>query len=139
MKKQFLSIFLLAIFSCVNGQKLKNNLFQDENSATTENKLTTAKKNIDQAFVAYSENNLEKSKYFIDQSQKQGVKTADFYFMLGAYMYRTKELKAAKRYWKIAYKEGGCWECKELLEKLENDKNVEEDISQKVKTYLEKK
>lgn len=140
MKLKILTILIISILSNkMIAQKLKNNIFQDENSATTENKMNVAKLNIDKAFIAYSENNIEKSKYFIDQSQRQGIKTGDFYFLLGAYMYRTEEYKAAKRYWKIAFKEGGCWECKDLLEALDKNQLTNEMILKKVNSYLEKK
>src|SRR5690606_14017634 len=141
MNRFVLVVFLIIIvpFRMNSQKKLKNHLFQDENSATTENKINIAKLNIDKAYIAYSNDNLEKSKYFIDQSQKQGVKSGDFYLLLGAYMYRTQEFKAAKRYWKIAHKEGGCWECKSLLDKLENEEPTSDIIAEKVKDYIGEK
>lgn len=129
-------IFVISVTTIGNAQKkLRTTIFQDENSATTEIKSNTAKANMDKAFAAYVENNLEKSKYFIDQSQRQGIKTGDFYFLLGAYMYRTEEIRAAKRYWKIAHKEGGCWECKELLDNIDNQEITIQLISKIVDEY----
>ncbi len=139
--KDVVIIFVLILSLNSFGQrKLKNNLFQDENSAVTENKLNISKESVKKAYFAYYDNNLEKAKYFIDQSQREGIKIGDFYFLLGAYMYRTKEYKAAKRYWKISFKEGGCWDCKKLLDvvtKNENDEEILKLIDQKVKNFVE--
>jgi hypothetical protein len=141
MKK--IALIFLALILSINSfgqRKLKNNIFQDENSAVTENKLKMAEENVKEAYFAYYANDLEKAKYFIDQSQRAGTKIGDFYFLLGAYMYRTKEIKAAKRYWKISHKEGGCWDCKKLLDLLvqnENDEEIPKLIDQKVKVYVE--
>ncbi|MBP0904200.1 hypothetical protein ACFSKN_08035 [Mariniflexile gromovii] len=141
MKIKFIIALVLLLTPVISiaQKKIKTSIFQDENSATTEIKLKTAKSNLDNAFEAYNENKLEKAKYFIDQSQRQDVKLGDFYFLLGAYMYRTKEFKAANRYWKISHKEGGCWECKELLDNIENDKIIEKLINEKVINYLNEK
>ena len=133
MKNIIFALFLLLTLN-LNAQQ---NIFGvPQNSATTQNKMNLAQKNINQAYKAYFEGNIEKAKYFIDQSQEHGFKSGDFYFLLGAYMYRTEEFKAAKRYWKISHKEGGCWECKEYLEKLKNKEPVESLILVKVKLYL---
>lgn len=99
--------------------------------------MDLAKNYTDQAYIAYAEGNLEKSKYYVDQSQENGFKSGDFYYLLGAYMYRTNEMKAAKRYWNIAYKEGGCWDCKEYLEKLKNKEQLDEILMQKAKHYVD--
>jgi len=107
-----------------------------KNSARTQLQIDESRTNIENAYLAYNERNLEKSKYYIDQSQRDGFKSGDFYFLLGVYMYHTNEMKAAKRYWKIAHKEGGCWECKELLEKLAANEPLSEIIDQKVVGYI---
>jgi|SRR5690554_1980128 len=140
MKKVILFFIILFSLNGFGQRKLKNNIFQDENSATTENNLNMSKEYVKQAYFAYYDNDLEKAKYFIDQSQREGVKIGDFYFLLGAYMYRTKEIKAAKRYWKISHKEGGCWDCKKLLDLInqnENDEEITKLINQKVNNYIE--
>lgn len=139
--KRTLILIVILIISCFNinaQKKLKNNIFQDENSAITNIKLNTANAHMQKALKAYLDNDIEKSKYYIDQSQRQGVKTVEFYFLLGAYMYKTEEFKAAKRYWKIAFKEGGCWECKELLELLKKKNPLETKILKIVKDYSDK-
>ena len=129
-------IFALFFLLTLNLNAQQNIFGVPQNSATTQNKMNLAQKKINQAYKAYFEGNIEKAKYFIDQSQEHGFKSGDFYFLLGAYMYRTEEFKAAKRYWKISHKEGGCWECKEYLEKLKNKEPVESLILVKVKLYL---
>ena len=137
--KKYLSFWLLfLVFTESNAQKNKKNLFQEENSTKTESKIILAKMKLDSAYVSYDNLFVEKSKYFLDQSKKLGIKSGDFYFLLGAYMFRKYEFRAAKRYWKIAYTEGDCWECKELLSKLENKESIEVDIIKKVRTYLAK-
>ncbi|UUF15422.1 MULTISPECIES: hypothetical protein [Flavobacterium] len=135
MKKTILFILFLTI---TNSHAQQNIFGVPQNSATTQSKMDIAKKYTDQAYIAYADGNIEKSKYFIDQSQKDGFKSGDFYYLLGAYMYRTNELKAAKRYWNIAYKEGGCWECKEYLEKLKNKEPLENILLANAKNYVEK-
>lgn len=120
----------------LTAQAQQNIFGVPQNSATTQSKMDLAKNNIDQAYLAYSEGNLEKCKYFVDQSQEHGFKSGDFYFLLGTYMYYTKELKAAKRYWNIAFKEGGCWDCKELLEKLKNKQPLDDIVKKKVDLYV---
>ncbi|WP_417942500.1 hypothetical protein [Flavobacterium sp. RS13.1] len=134
MVKIFHLILLLMTFSLSAQQ----NIFGvPQNSATTQSKMDLAKNYINQAYIAYAEGNLEKSKYYVDQSQEHGFKSGDFYYLLGAYMYRTNEMKAAKRYWNIAYKEGGCWDCKEYLEKLKNKEQLEEILMQKAKNFVD--
>lgn len=133
--KKYLSFWLL-LFVVTESNAQKNK--QEENSTKTESKIILAKMKLDSAYVSYDNLFVEKSKYFLDQSQKLGIKSGDLYFLLGAYMFRKYEYKAAKRYWKIAYTEGDCWECKELLSKLENKESIEVDIIKKVRAYLAK-
>ncbi|MFD2726776.1 hypothetical protein [Hyunsoonleella rubra] len=133
MKNIFVILILL---STINLYSQQNIFGVPQNSATTQSKMDLASKNINQAYVAYFEGNIEKAKYFVDQSQKHGFKSGDFYFLLGAYMYKTDELKAAKRYWKISHKEGGCWECKQYLEKLKNNEPIDSLILEKVRLYV---
>lgn len=133
MKKIFCLLLVLLTFT-VKSQT--NILGVPQNSATTQSKIDLAKKNIDQAYQSYIDGNIEKTKYYVDQSQKNGYKSGDFYFLLGTYMYHTEEFKAAKRYWKIAFKEGGCWECKEYLEKLEKKESLDNPLKQKAQMYL---
>jgi len=131
------NIFCIIFFTLTISSTAQQNIFGvPQNSATTQSKMDQAKNYTNQAYIAYSEGNIEKSKYFVDQSQEHGYKSGDFYYLLGAYMYRTNELKAAKRYWNIAYKEGGCWECKEYLEKLKNKEPLESILMEKAQNYV---
>jgi len=131
-------IFYILVFITFSSHAQQNIFGVPQNSATTQSKMDLAKNYTDQAYIAYAEGNLEKSKYYVDQSQENGFKSGDFYYLLGAYMYRTNEMKAAKRYWNIAYNEGGCWDCKEYLEKLKNKEQLDEILMQKAKHYVEK-
>lgn len=132
--KNILFILLTLFTFSVNAQQTVSGAPID--SATTQNKIDVAKNFVDQAYIAYTEGNLEKSKYFVDQSQREGQKTGDFYYLLGAYMYRTNKIKAAKRYWNIAHKEGGCWECKEYLDMLKKNEPLEEKLMLKAQNYV---
>lgn len=133
--KTILTLFF-ALIVTITSRGQQNFLGVPQNSATTQGKIDLAKNNINQAYLAYSEGNLEKCKYFVDQSQEHGFKSGDFYFLLGTYMYYTKEFKAAKRYWTIAHKEGGCWDCKELIEKLKNEQPLDDLVKKKVDLYI---
>jgi hypothetical protein len=130
-------IFYILVFITFSSHAQQNIFGVPQNSATTQSKMDLAKNYTDQAYIAYAEGNLEKSKYYVDQSQENGFKSGDFYYLLGAYMYRTNEMKAAKRYWNIAYNEGGCWDCKEYLEKLKNKEQLDEILMQKAKHYVD--
>lgn len=132
------TIFLTLFLIITNSYAQQSIFGVPHNSATTQSKMDIAKKYIDQAYIAYADGDINKSKYFVDQSQKDGFKSGDFYYLLGAYMYRTNELKAAKRYWNIAHKEGGCWDCKEYLEKLKNKEPLEDLLLIKAQNYATK-
>ena len=85
-----------------------------ENSAETAQKYKNAEINLEKAYDAYEEGNLEKTKYYLDQSEKKGVISPGFYFLLGQYFYVKKEYKYAKRYWNRGFNKG-CYECKEKI------------------------
>ena len=106
-----------------------------DNSAQTQAKIDYSMNSILKAYDAYIAGEIEKSKYFVDQAQKDGVKSGHFYYLLGNYMYHTEEFRAAKRYWKIAYKEGGCYDCKEYLEKLKNEEPLDDLLIARSKQY----
>jgi len=76
------------------------------------------------AYDAYNAGNLEKTKYYLDQSERNGWVSAGFYYLLGMYSYDTKNFSAAKRYWMRGFNKRGCWECKELADKMELGKPV---------------
>lgn len=86
-----------------------------ENSAQTTQKYKNAEVNLAKAYEAYEEGNLEKTKYFLDQSEKKGVVSPGFYLLLGQYFYVKEQYKYSRRYWTRGYKKLGCWECKEKI------------------------
>ncbi len=91
-----------------------------ENSAETSQKYKQAGEFLEKAYEAYEEGELEKVKYFLDQSEKDGVVSPGFYFLLGQYFFVKEKYKYAKRYWKRGFKKG-CWECKEKIEDIPED------------------
>ena len=88
-----------------------------ENSAETERRYKNAEINLSKAYEAYEEGNLEKTKYYLDHSEKKGVVSPGFYFLLGQYFFVKAEYRYAKRYWERGFKRG-CWECSEKLKEI---------------------
>src|SRR5688572_26086453 len=74
-----------------------------ENSAVTAQKYKNAEINLGKAYDAYESGDLEKTKYFLDQSEKKGVVSPGFYLLLGQYFYVKRQYKYAKRYWKRGF------------------------------------
>lgn len=90
-----------------------------ENSAETAQKYKNAEINLSKAYDAYEEGNLEKTKYFLEQSEKKGIVSPGFYFLLGQYFFVKKQYHYAKRYWNRGFKRG-CWECKDKIATIPN-------------------
>lgn len=90
-----------------------------ENSAETAQKYKNAEINLGKAYDVYEQGDLEKTKYYLDQSEKKGVVSPGFYFLLGQYFYVKKEYKYAKRYWKRGFNRG-CYECNEKIGTIPN-------------------
>lgn len=118
----FIGLFLLFIVSFSFGQVVVYNpgglpvlYVSKENSAETVQRYKNAEMNLRKAYEAYEEGNLEKTKYFLDESEKTGVVSAAFYLLLGQYFFVKEEYRYAKRYWKRGFKKHGCWECGEKL------------------------
>jgi len=120
-----LSLFVLFVFATFksSGQAVNNYnglplLYGSyENSAETAQKYKNAGSFLEKAYDAYEEGNLEKTKYFLDQSEKEGVVSPGFYLLLGQYFFVKEKYRYAKRYWKRGFKKG-CWECKEKIEEI---------------------
>lgn len=91
---------------------------RQENSATTTAKMDNAEIHLVNAYGAYNEGNLEKTRYYLDQSERHGYVNSSFYYLLGQWAYDTGNNVAAQRYWNRGYKKRGCWECKELVAKM---------------------
>ena len=85
-----------------------------EDSAETAIKYRNAEINLKRAYDAYQEGNLEKTKYYLDESERRGVVSPEFYLLLGQYFYAKQEYKYARRYWRRGFKKG-CWECNEKI------------------------
>lgn len=89
----------------------------DENSEQTAQKYKNAEINLEKAYNAYEEGDLEKTKYYLDQSEKKGVVSPGFYLLLGQYFYVKNQFNYAERYWKRGFKKG-CYECQEKLQSI---------------------
>ena len=117
--KNIILIFLLFITTTIFGQTKYYFYFpRQENSAVITAKMENAKANIDNAYKAYNQGNLEKTKYYLDQSEDDGYVSAAFYYLLGKWCYDKDKIDAADRYWMRGYRKHGCWECKELRDSL---------------------
>lgn len=97
---------------------------KQENSAVTTAKIENAKINLQKAYDTYKEGNLEKTRYYLDQSERDGMASAGFYYLLGKWCYDMKKFTAAKRYWMRGFNKRGCWECKELAEKMKEGEPI---------------
>jgi hypothetical protein len=67
-----------------------------ENSAETAQKYKNAEINLGKAYDAYEAGDLEKTKYYLNQSEKKGVVSPGFYFLLGQYFYKRKIINMPK-------------------------------------------
>lgn len=94
---------------------------RQENSATTSAKMENSNENVKKAYDAYNEGNLEKTRYFLDQSERDGYVSASFYYLLGQWCVAKGNISAALRYWNRGYNKSGCWECMDLYKKTVND------------------
>lgn len=109
------------LFTCFSASFAQNTYIyfpRQENSATTNAKMENSKIFLDKAYEAFNEGDLEKTRYYLLQSEKDGYVNASFYFLLGHWAYKTKNLTAARRYWIRGYQKRGCWECKEIADEL---------------------
>lgn len=74
------------------------------------------------ARAAYHWEELDKLKYHLDQAERNGWHSGEFYMILGHWALDTGNERAAIRYWKRGYGKWGCWDCKELIKKLKASK-----------------
>ena len=91
---------------------------RSENSAETSAKMDNSKINLENAYKAFNQGDLDKTKYYLDQSEHDGYVNASFYYLLGKWCHVNGKINAAYRYWMRGYNKYGCWECKELCDKL---------------------
>lgn len=118
MKKYFIILFL--VFVSV-GHGLAQVVFfwpRQKNATESAAERESSEINLDKAYEAYNEGNVEKTKYFLDQSERAGWTSASYYYLLGQWYFDQKRLGPAGRTWHRGYKKSGCWECKELSDKL---------------------
>ena len=120
MKKHLITVCLTLISMIVFSQVTYFYFPRQENSATTSAKMENAKINLNKAYEAYNKGDMEKTKYYLNQSERDGLVNDSFYYLLGKWCYDKGRLTAAKRYWMRGYRKRGCWECKELVVKMES-------------------
>ncbi len=116
--KKFLIAGSLSLISMISYSQVNVFYFPSgENSAQTSAKMENAQANLDLAYEAYNEGDMEKTKYYLDQSERNGMVNGSFYYLLGQWFYDEGKHVYAERYWMRGYKKRACWECKELLDK----------------------
>jgi len=110
-----LCLFLVCCFSQTKAQFW---FHRSPDPAITEANMKKSSIDLDKAYVAYNEGDMIKTRYFLDQSEKKGMVSDRFYYLLGKWSLDVGKKRAAVRYWWRGYKKHGCWECKELAEKV---------------------
>lgn len=104
----------------------------------SETQLTAEQKsheyNMKQAFEAYNAGNLDKTKYHLNQAEKDNWTSTGFYYLLGLWAYDSGDKEGAKRYWLRGYKKRSCWDCKELADKVERGELITESKNSKLST-----
>ena len=106
---------------------------RQENSAVTSAKMEAAKEFVKKAYEAYNQKDLKKTKYYLDQSERNGYTSAGFYYLLGQWCYDKGVYSSAKRYWMRGYRKSGCWECKELVTKMKLEDQADDEPEQEEK------
>jgi hypothetical protein len=88
---------------------------RQKNSTESAAEKENSEINLDKAYEAYNEGNMEKTKYYLDHSERNGWTSDSFYYLLGKWYFDKKKYSAAGKYWTKGYRKRGCWECKELM------------------------
>jgi hypothetical protein len=123
--KIFLITVLLSLISIIGFSQTTYFYFpRQENSAVTSAKMENAKINLKKAYDAYNEGDMEKTRYYLDQSERNGLVNDSFYYLLGKWCYDKEKFSAAERYWMRGYRKRGCWECKELVVKMKSGEKL---------------
>jgi len=117
-------IILVCLLYSLSGKSQTTKFYfpGEDKSIVTPGRREKAKYNLDQAYEAYNKGDLEKTRYYLGQSQDHLWKSGSFYYLLGKWCYDMKKYGSAKRYWYKGLKKYGCWECKELADKLLSEK-----------------
>ena len=111
--KSFLVLLLLCSFQDTSAQFWYKSA---PDPARTEADMQKSIQDLHKAYDAYNEGDLEKTRYYLDQSEKKGYVSDAFYYLLGQWCFDVGKYSAAKRYWMRGYDKHGCWECKELAD-----------------------
>jgi tetratricopeptide (TPR) repeat protein len=85
---------------------------------------SNSERNVEKAYEAYNSGDLKKTRYYLDQSERNGWTSASFYYLLGMWSYDTGNRTAARRYWMRGYHKRSCWDCKVLAEKMDNGQAI---------------
>ncbi len=114
MKKLGLAVVLL-LFSFTSFSQ-----WHYENSAVTEQKGKNFTIYVNNALNAYNRGNLDQTKYYLKAAKKTKWSGSRYYWLWGKYYYRKGDFGSAKKNWRKGYKKFGCWECKELINKVKS-------------------
>lgn len=77
------------------------------------------------AYEAYNSGDMEKTRYYLNQSVDNGWTDASFFYLFGKWCYDKGNKSCAKRYWKKGFRTRGCWECRELVRKMKKGGKIE--------------
>jgi len=124
MKKYLVAGFLSFVILPCLSQVTYFYFPRQENSAVTSAKMENAQINLKKAYEAYNEGDMKKTRYYLNQSERDGWTSAGFYYLLGKWCYDKGKYLTAKRYWMRAYRKKGCWECKELVLKMKSGQKL---------------
>ena len=124
MRTLLLSILIICSFTISYAQfspgpSIAGGILRRKKIVTAEQRKE-AQDNLDLAYAAYSNGDLETTKKYLDESQKDGRVTEDFYVLLGQYFFDKKQYKYAKRYWTRGTEKTRCDVCEEKLKEYES-------------------
>ena len=98
---------------------------RSENSTVTSNKMDNQRANIESAYKAYNEGDINKAKYFLSQSAREKWFSSGYFYLNGKIWYDAKKYRTAKKYLMEGYRKYACWECKEFIDKINAEKGAD--------------
>lgn len=125
-KGRITQVFLIVTITVCQSQvrddiKLSDSLDHNTNTAFKKTqKIIDSNLNLERAFNAYKKGDLGKTKYYLDESEKDGVVSSGFYLLLGQYFFDKNQFKYARRYWKRGAEQKGCSECSKKIDEVPN-------------------